>query len=197
MRKPRTNEDRHLEQLREQHFPRSRDRRWPTSGGAGWFKAPRPIPVLLQILTEKKVVSRGNPGLAYLELLSRVREPGFIVLDHPADHARIIGYARTRTWSDAMQQLSDLGFIETKKSHNREFAYALMVNPFIAVRRLHTQERISDALWDLFFEKWTKAGADVPDDDDPVEAPASAKPGARAKKGKSFAERLAQRRKGA
>lgn len=196
MAKPRTNEDKHLEQLRAQHFPRSRGRRWPAAGGAGWFKAPRTLPVLLQILTEKQVVSRGNPGPAYLELLSRVREAGFVVLDHPADHARIIGYARVRTWTDAMQQLSALGFIETKKSHNRDFAYALMVNPFIAVRRLHGQGRISDALWDLFFEKWTKAGADVPDDDEPTAAE-PAKSGSRAKPMKATAARRAPPRKGA
>jgi hypothetical protein len=160
-----TNEDRHLESVRDVQFPNSEGRRWPATGGAGWFKAPRALPVLLQILTDKDVVIRGDPGAAYLELLSRVREPGFLILEHPAEHARLVGYARERTWREAMQQLSDLGFIEIKSSQGREFAYVLVVNPFIAVRRLHKKGKVRNELWNLFYEKWTKARAQVPDEE--------------------------------
>jgi len=184
MKKPSTNEDRHLEEVRDEHFPRSRSRRWPASGGAGWFKAPRALPVLLQILTDKRLVSRGNPGVVYLELLSRVREPGFIILEHPEEHARIAGYSRSRTWTDAMAQLRDLGLIETRGSQNREFAYALIVNPFYALRRLHQQGKINEPLWNLFYEKWTKARADIPDDEEASTGGGSATPTAKRAKPK-------------
>jgi hypothetical protein len=167
MKKPTTNEDKHLEEVRNEHFPRSRSRRWPAPGGAGWFKCPRALPVLLQVLTDKELVSSGNPGLVYLELLSRVREPGFIILEPPAEHARMVGYSRVRTWNDAMQKLRELGLIETKESHGREFAYALMINPFFAARRLYQQGKIKEPLWNLFHEKWTKARADIPEDEAP------------------------------
>ncbi len=167
-----TKEDQHLAELRDRHFPESAERRWPPSGGGpGWFKAPRVLSVLLQILTEKTVVARGNPGPAYLELLTRVREPGFILLEHPEEHSRIVGYTRTRTWSEAMRTLCELGLIEAKPAHEREFGYALVVNPFIAVRRLHKDGKITEALWDLFYEKWTKTGADVPDEDEAPKPP--------------------------
>lgn len=180
--KPTTNEDSHLEKLRDQHFPDAADRQWPPPNrGPGWFKAPRALPVLLQILTDKGVISRGNPGLAYIELLSRVREQGVVLLEHPEDHARIVGYRRRgRTWREAMQQLSELGLIETKASHDREFGYALLLNPFIAVRRLHREGKVSEPLWNLFFEKWTRARAGVPDEEPEVVAPEAKKAGARA-----------------
>jgi hypothetical protein len=156
-----TNEDRLLESVRTEHFPESEERQWPPPGG-GWFKAPRTLPLLLQVLTQKNVVQTGNPGLAYIDLLARVRETGVVILEHPEDHARTIGYSRARTWLEAMRKLRDLGFIETKANHEREFAYVLLVNPYIPVKRLFQAGRLDAALWSLFHEKWNKAQARIP-----------------------------------
>ena len=40
---------------------------------------------------------------------------------------------RKLTWLEAMGQLRELGFIETKTAPGQEFAYAPIVNPMIAV----------------------------------------------------------------
>jgi hypothetical protein len=165
MQNMKSREDSHLESIRDEFFPESEDRRWPAQ--AGWFKAPRVLPVLLQVLRHKKVINKGDLGRVYLELLSRVRDQGVVDLVHPEDHARIIGYSSDRrgqrTWREAMQRLRDLGFIELRESHGRgELGYALIVNPFIPVKRLSERKMIEPPLWNLFVDKWSKAGAAKP-----------------------------------
>jgi hypothetical protein len=171
-----TRRDRELEALQEKFFPDPQHRRWPPKQGrSGWFKGPRVLPLIIQILTAKSVSSRGQPGLTYVELLSRVRDVGFLELDDPRDHARMVGYARHRTWEEAFQRLVDLGFVEVKSSHMRKFAYAIIVNPYIPVRRLYQQNKVSEDLWHLFHASWVKTGAEIPDDELPPAAAISSK----------------------
>jgi hypothetical protein len=161
-----TRQDERLGNLQKKFFPNSKERQWPPTGAANWFMGPRALPVILQILTNKEVTgsAKGSAAATYIELLSRVRPPaGIIDLGHPEDHAKIIGYSRKRSWLDAMRQLRELGFIETERGHGREFGYALIVNPYVAVKRLREQKRIDHDLWHLFSERWDDTGAAVLD----------------------------------
>ena len=73
---------------------------------------------------------------------------------------------RKLTWLEAMGQLRELGFIETKTAPGQEFAYAPIVNPMIAVKRLQGQ---TGDLWRLFQQKWTEGGAAIPVENGPTD----------------------------
>src|SRR5215467_7009300 len=80
-------------QLKEHYWPE--DAAW-NGAGAGWFKGPRTLPLILA-------------------LLSRHFDGGVIEMGNEADHAYAAGYTGSRairTWHERMLLLQELGFIK-------------------------------------------------------------------------------------
>jgi len=116
----------------------------------GWFRAPRTLPLILTLLSTKKITgSTLDPGRVYLELLARHRDSGIVEMVDAGDHSYAAGYqgARgVRTWKERMKLLENLGFIKSKKAGNQQYKFVLLVHPTIAVHDLHAKG-VVDTHW--------------------------------------------------
>lgn len=143
-----------------------RDEFWPDAdpwtGGEhddGWFKAPRTLPLVFNLIRDKRVRAAvaehndgagsgrcskppkdGDPTCVYLELLSRQFGDGIVEIQNQAEHAYAAGYTSTRgatrTWQDHMRTLESLGFIKIQGVGPNQFKYILMVHPVTAIHEL-------------------------------------------------------------
>jgi hypothetical protein len=125
---------------------------WTGEDEKGWFRAPRTLPLVLQLLASKQLSGNIDPSSVYLELLARHIDNGIVEMAHEADHAFAAGYVGSRavrTWQERMKMLEDFGFIRTKKIGNR-FKYVLIVHPTVAIQRLNERKKISPQWWDTY-----------------------------------------------
>lgn len=121
-----------------------KDSIWPDLDGysnprKGWFKGRRSLPMLLSLLTSKKISGNKDPSLVYLELFSRHFDEGLIELGSEADHAFASGYSgkrAVRTWHERIKLLEELGFIKTMQGGTQRYKYVLLLNPFDAIAAL-------------------------------------------------------------
>lgn len=128
-----------------------RARLWPThSDGHIWLRQkhdgfttlPRTILLILSIVDDLA----GIPvGAAYLELWCRAFDEGFVTLAKQrevASHVGFDGQRGERTWRTKMKHLADLGFIDTQSGPSGPMSYALILNPYLVIRRLHDQKQL-------------------------------------------------------
>lgn len=121
--------------------------------GSGWFKAPRTLPLILALLSQKQLTGGRDIARVYLELLSRHMDGGVIEIGNEADHAYAAGYAGTRavrTWSERMQLLEKLGFIKTKKVGGQRYKLVLLTDPVSAVASLYRQRRVPEGWFEAY-----------------------------------------------
>lgn len=126
---------------------------WTGDDEKGWFRAPRTLPLVLQLLGSKQLSGNIDPSSVYLELLARHIDNGVVEMAHEADHAFAAGYAGTRavrTWQERMKVLEDLGFIRTRQIGNQRYKYVLIVHPTVAIQRLYEANKISPQWWDAY-----------------------------------------------
>ncbi len=120
----------------------------------GWFRAPRTLPLILMLLSSKKVTdSKSDPGGVYLELLTRHRDSGIVEMGTEADHSYAAGYPGARgirTWQERMKLLEKLGFIKTVKSGNQTYKSVMLVHPVIAVKKLHDEGKVEQTWWNTY-----------------------------------------------
>jgi len=120
----------------------------------GWFRAPRTLPFILVLLSNKKVTgSTADPGSVYLDLLARHRDSGVIEMANEGDHSYAAGYPGTRgvrTWKERMALLESLGFIKSRKGGNQQYKFVLLVHPTIAVKKLRDKGKIDTHWWESY-----------------------------------------------
>jgi hypothetical protein len=155
--------ERHLAQ-RDQIWPDAADRVWNWSDNKGYVHMPRLLPLVMQLI--RHVNPKINPSLVYLELWSRCLDGGFLELDDEEAHAYASGYdgqRAVRTWRERMRELERLGFIESRRSGNREFGFVLIPDPLhICVElKKRGRPRVPDAWWTAFLSRAKKIGADL------------------------------------
>jgi len=134
--------------LREDFWPG--ERAWFSVREQGYFSAPRTLPLIMQLLRSKDVVT-ADAGAVYLELLSRHFGDGIVEMAEEADHAAAAGFTgnrATRTWRDRMKDLETAGFIRVRQKGNRRYGYILLVHPAIAVGKLRKAGKVADRWWD-------------------------------------------------
>jgi hypothetical protein len=116
----------------------------------GWFRAPRTLPLVLMLLSDKKISGSADLSSVYFELLARHRDSGIVDMVHPGDHSYAAGYSgprAVRTWQERMNLLEQLGFIKSVQSGNQQYKHVLLVHPTIAVKKLHDRGKVSQAWW--------------------------------------------------
>ena len=126
-----------------------RNRLWPDRTDAhiwrrqhhhGFTTIPRTMPLIMSIMDDLA----GEPvAMAYLELWCRAFDEGFVTLSKPREisfHAGFDGQRGERTWRSKMRAIDKLGFIETQKGPSGEMSYALILNPYFVIRRLHDEK---------------------------------------------------------
>jgi hypothetical protein len=123
----------------------------------GWFRAPRTLPLVLKLLSDKKVTSSAaDPGYVYLDLLARHRDSGIVEMASEADHSYSSGYSSSRgirTWLERMKILENLGFIKSRRVGNQQYKFVLLVHPTIAVKKLHEKGKIDPTWWDTYRQR--------------------------------------------
>jgi hypothetical protein len=139
---------------RAQHKERfwKNDESW-NGTGSGWFKAPRTLPLILALLSQKQLTGGRDVARVYLELLARHLDGGVIEIGNEADHAYAAGYSgvrAVRTWSERMQLLEKLGFIKTRRIGNQRYKLVLLADPLNAIADLRRQERVPEAWWETY-----------------------------------------------
>ncbi len=137
-------------QLKERYW--AKDSAWNGTSN-GWFKGPRTLPLILSLLSDRKLTNGRDVSRVYLELLARHMDGGVVEIGNEADHAYGAGYSGTRairTWHERMQLLEKLGFIRSRQIGNQKYKLVLLVDPFQAVVSLRKQDRVDDAWWEAY-----------------------------------------------
>jgi hypothetical protein len=119
----------------------------------GWFRAPRTLPLVLMLLSDKKLSGTADLGRVYLELLARHWDAGVIEMASPGEHSYAAGYAGrrgVRSWQERMKLLEELGFIKSRSGGNLQYKYVLLVHPTVAIQALHEDDKLPKAWWDNY-----------------------------------------------
>lgn len=119
----------------------------------GWFRAVRTLPLILLLLSSKKISGKSDLGGVYLELLARHRDTGIVEMGTEADHSYAAGYPGSRgirTWQERMKLLEQLGFIKSMKSGNQTYKSVMLVHPAIAVKRLYDEGKVEQTWWNTY-----------------------------------------------
>lgn len=98
------------------------------------------MPLMLDIMND---LANGQPvSTTYLELWCRAFDECFVTLSKPREmafHAGFSGQRGERTWRGRMKILANLGFIDLKEGPSGPMSYALILNPYLVIRR-HKQQ---------------------------------------------------------
>ncbi len=134
-------EQRQLE-LRGRLWPEITDGHlWRRKHHQGFVTLPRTMPLMLTIMDD---LSEGQPvSSTYLELWCRAFDECFVTLSKPREmafHAGFTGQRGERTWRGRMKILAKLGFIDVKEGSSGPMSYALILNPYLVIRRLMQQK---------------------------------------------------------
>ena len=140
------------EKLRDEFF---RDEEsWTGIDEKGWFRAPRTLPLILELLASKTInPKQQDVTRVYLELWSRHIDSGIIEMAEQARHAYAAGYRgprAVRTWLERMKVLEESGLIKAKEIEGQRYKYVLLVHPTIAVQRLRDAGKIADDWWNTY-----------------------------------------------
>jgi len=137
-------------QLKEHYWP---DYAAWNGAGAGWFKGPRTLPLILALLSDKNLTAGRDIARVYLELLSRHFDGGVIEMGNEADHAYAAGYTGSRavrTWHERMLLLQELGFIKSKHVGNQRYKLVFVADPLVAIAKLREAGKVPDSWWEAY-----------------------------------------------
>lgn len=126
---------------------------WTGDNDKGWFRAPRTLPLLLVLLSQKALSGKQDPTRVYLELFARHIDSGVIEMCHEGDHAFAAGYdgsRSVRTWQERMRMLERLGLIRTRRVGNQEFKFVLLVHPTTVIKKLRDDSKVPAHWWDAY-----------------------------------------------
>jgi hypothetical protein len=142
------------EEIRKQNWP-NEDLWTGEKPEKGWFPAPRTLPLILSLLSTKKISQKKDPSTVYLDLMSRQRGEGIVEMVHEADHAYASGYEgrrAVRTWQERMKILEENGFIRTVRVGNR-FKFVAIIHPTTAIQRLREGGKIPENWWRAYIDR--------------------------------------------
>lgn len=133
---------------------------WDRKNTAGFTSIPRAMPLILKVMDE---LSSSKPlSKTYLDLWCRGFDECFVTITSPAEHAFYAGFSSQRaenTWRDRMRSLVDLGFIETKPGPTGDYHYVLLLNPYLVVKSLFDDGRVSEATYNALCDRMQHIGA--------------------------------------
>ena len=154
-------------ELRELLWPGQGHRVWDRRTKTGFCTIPRLLPLILVLIKDlaKRRNGVGDPSSVYLELWSRSFDEGLVQIRDDAECAYASGYAGTRasrSWRERIDLLQQIGFIETKRAHNREYAHVLLIDPIVVCAELHKKGDVADEWWNAFVGRAQEIGASIP-----------------------------------
>ena len=155
-----------------------RRRLWPTiTDGHVWRRkfhdgyttVPRTMALMISIMDD---LANGQPvGMTYLELWGRAFDESFVTLSKPREmafHSGFVGQRAERTWRGRMRILAELGFIDIQPGPSGPMSYALILNPYLVIRRHHAEGSVGvrEDKYNALIERAGEIGAtdfDLPD----------------------------------
>jgi hypothetical protein len=146
-------------ELRKRLWPIHHDGHiWRRQTHDGFMTLPRTMPLILEIMND---LAGGQPvSTTYLELWGRAYDENFVTLSKPREmafHAGFGGQRGERTWRGRMKILAKLGFVDIKEGPSGSMSYALILNPYLVIRR-HMQEGHSGIRADKYNALIQRAG---------------------------------------
>jgi hypothetical protein len=137
---------------------------WSRKRDAGFISVPRILPVAMQAIDE---YSKGAPaGHTLFCLWARSPDHVMVTIENPTSFAVEAGFHGKRavdTWRKRMKVLTELGFIVPKKGDAGDYNYVLLMNPIVAVERMHqtqsTPRQIRPELYGRFIDRLAQIGA--------------------------------------
>jgi hypothetical protein len=120
---------------------------WTGENEKGWFRAPRTLPLLLALLSSKKVSGNTDPTRVYVELLARHVDEGVVQMATDEEHAFAAGYdgeRGVRSWRERMRLLEEIGVIKIRRMGAKRFAYVLLVHPNVFVAALRDADKVDE-----------------------------------------------------
>jgi hypothetical protein len=158
----RTKADQRREQLRESLWPGEEENVWGGPTEKGYWCAPRTLPLMLNLASDKRVVGELDCSTAYVDLLSRDFGQGFVEILDEEEHAYCSGYTgrrARRTWQERIKKLEKAGFIRVKPRLNRSIGYVLIVHPYKVASELRRAGKLDSQWWQLFSQRLNDMGA--------------------------------------
>jgi hypothetical protein len=157
-------------QLRKELWPQfgSKDL-WLRRIRNGFTTIPRTMPLILQTMDS---LSKGRPvSSVYLDLWCRAYDECFVVLNRHQEMAFSAGFTGQRaeqTWMSRISILKDLGFIATQPGPSGPLSYAIILNPYKVIKRLHAQQAagLTADLYNTLLARSIEIGADDLVEDD-------------------------------
>lgn len=125
-------------ELRTKLFPHITEAHlWHRKTHHGFTTIPRTLPLIMSILDD---IAEMPVGATYLELWCRGFDESFVTLTKPREiafHSGIGGQRQESTWRQRIKKLTELGFIEVAEGAAGAYSYALILNPYLVIRRLY------------------------------------------------------------
>ena len=144
---------------------------WDRHTYDGFTTIPRILPLTMSIIDD---LTKGVPASkTYFELWCRAHDEMYVSLskaEEMAFHAGFNGQRAKRTWCLRLRALEELGFIKIAAGAAGDYSHAVIINPYIALRRLHQAGTagLTTRSYNAVIERGTEIGAkDV--DNDPLE----------------------------
>jgi len=147
--------------LREEFWPDvNEDNLWVRTKHQGFITAPRPLPMILQIMD---AAAKGKPiSTTYLALWCRVWDESVVTINSEYELALESGFSgqrATSTWRSRMRALQDLGFIDVKPGPKGPFNYVLIFNPYDVIMRMNGEGRVQEQKYNALYARAQEVGA--------------------------------------
>ncbi|PKI25670.1 hypothetical protein [Pseudomonas monteilii] len=131
---------------------------WIRGKNHGFSTVPRTLPIAMQALNELP----GHPaGHTLFCLWARSPDHPLVIIESQATFAGEAGFTGSRavdTWRRRMKILKEHGFIDTRKGTSGEFHYVLLLNPNVALERMHALGHVSTDVYSRFTERLSEIG---------------------------------------
>ena len=150
---------------------------WDRAERKGFTTIPRCLPLICSIIDD---LTQGQPASStYMELWCRAFDDQFVTLSKSKElafHSGFAGQRAERTWKQRMKALADLGFIDIRPGSSGPYTYALILNPYLVVKKLHEARTIGLTAdkYNALLDRCVEIGEDSLDE--PVPGPLQASP---------------------
>lgn len=149
-------------QKMQEEFPSiTKQMLWNRKRHDGFATVPRTMPLVMKIINDKS--ENGQPaGHTLFCLWMRAMDHPYLVIDKPKIYALetgLIGERAESTWRKRMDTLRKLGFIAAKEGAGGPFHHVVLLNPNVAVVRMHAGGQVQALTWGFFKERAEEIGA--------------------------------------
>ena len=150
---------------------------WHRKRNDGFVSMPRTMPLIVGIIDD---LTKGAPaGMTYMELWCRTFDEMYVSLSKSKEiafHSGFTGQRAERTWAEKIRKLDELGFISIREGQAGALSHALVLNPYLVIKRLYEgkSHSITNDKYNALVERAIEIGAgDDFEDEETIEEKAA------------------------